>query len=633
MPSYSGVWSLPAVYQAVAQGLWPFSPTNGPIGLFGGGIVSGAGTNTIDRVVIPSTGNASDFGDLLSATYQLAGCGSSVRGIFVGGTVAGSYVNVISYVTFAAAGNAVDFGDLISGGSGAYLSACSNYVRGVISSPYDGSDGQGSNVIQYITIASTGNATDFGDLSAKMYATSSSASDTRGLIGTQLRAGLTSNSIDYVTIASAGNSLDFGDLTVARYAGSSSASSTRSIFGGGTTGSASNIIDYVTIASIGNATDFGDLSAAVYALTSCASDTRSLFGGGYTGSVSRNVIEYVTIASTGNVTDFGDLSAANYYLASCSNAASAVQPTPTSAQIGMFLGGSLAGSNSYQITYVNIATTGNAYMWGSLASPYNPASGPSAVASSTRAVVGGGATSVEGYTNTIQYLTFSTFGDASDFGDLLGRTINLTSLSNSTRGVFAGGEPVSGGRQNVIQYVTIASVGNATDFGDLTERVEGPASCSSTTRGLVAGGVRYLASETNTIGYITIASTGDATDFGDLTVARNYFNCGGSYGTRGIFSGGQLAQSSASSSNVVDYVTIASVGNATDFGDLTIARQGCTTTSSTVRAITCGGFTGSTNYNIIDYVTIASTGNSIDFGDLVETIRYFASCSNAHGGL
>ena len=40
-------------------------------------------------------------------------------------------------------------------------------------------------------------------------------------------------------------------------------------------------------------------------------------------------------------------------------------------------------------------------------------------------------------------------------------------------------------------------------------------------------------------------------------------------GFRGLFAGG----TSPTNSNVIDYINIASAGNATDFGDLTLARQ------------------------------------------------------------
>ena len=38
-------------------------------------------------------------------------------------------------------------------------------------------------------------------------------------------------------------------------------------------------------------------------------------------------------------------------------------------------------------------------------------------------------------------------------------------------------------------------------------------------------------------------------------------------------------------------------------------------------------------YNVIDYVTIATTGNAIDFGDLLSANGITEACSDNHGGL
>jgi hypothetical protein len=69
--------------------------------------------------------------------------------------------------------------------------------------------------------------------------------------------------------------------------------------------------------------------------------------------------------------------------------------------------------------------------------------------------------------------------------------------------------------------------------------------------------------------YITIATTGNATDFGDLDTAIDTGSAT-SNNTRGIFSGGN---SNPGTCNVIQYVTIDTTGNATDFGDLTHDRQ------------------------------------------------------------
>ena len=130
--------------------------------------------------------------------------------------------------------------------------------------------------------------------------------------------------------------------------------------------------------------------------------------------------------------------------------------------------------------------------------------------------------------------------------------------------------------------------------------------------------------------YVTIASTGDFTDFGDRTVAAEIFN-GGSSSTRGIFAGG-YGGSPAAILNIIDYITIASTGDSTDFGDLTEARQETTGVSNRIRGVWGAGGAPS-NVNTMDYVTIASTGDAADFGDLQATAAQIGSCSDSHGGL
>jgi len=118
------------------------------------------------------------------------------------------------------------------------------------------------------------------------------------------------NLIDYVTIASTGNSSDFGDLSIARDSAPTGVTNgTRGAFGGGTGGSPSanqDVIDYINIASTGNASDFGDLTAGVAYARGNSDGTKGVWAGGDIDSYS-NVIEYITISTTGNASDFGDL--------------------------------------------------------------------------------------------------------------------------------------------------------------------------------------------------------------------------------------------------------------------------------------------------------------------------------------
>lgn len=296
-----------------------FSPSN-PIGLFAGGTGSSPEYNVIDKVTISTLGNATDFGDLTIARAYLCAFSSSTRAVFAGGKLqSGDFApyNVIDYCTFATSGNATDFGDLLNKFDSS--AGFSNATRGIVADGYD--NNSSSNVIQYVTIATTGNATDFGDLIIVGSGQATGlASSTRGIYAGGIVSGSFTNIIQYVTIASTGNATDFGDLLTAtgRIAGLSS--STRGVFAGGTTGAGDiNVIQYITIATTGDSIDFGDLTTVWSRPVGASSLTRGLIGGGVKNSSTTNVIEYITIATTGNSADFGDLTVARSNLSACSS--------------------------------------------------------------------------------------------------------------------------------------------------------------------------------------------------------------------------------------------------------------------------------------------------------------------------
>ena len=102
------------------------------------------------------------------------------------------------------------------------------------------------------------------------------------------------------------------------------------------------------------------------------------------------------------------------------------------------------------------------------------------------------------------------------------------------------------------------------------------------------------------------------------------------YGGRGLHAGGDTG----SDVNVIDYITIASPGNATDFGDLTEARDHLGACSNGKRGVFMGGNPSSPGYsNVIDYITIATIGNAVDFGDLTAATKEVCACSNGTRGV
>ena len=141
------------------------------------------------------------------------------------------------------------------------------------------SDNSASGVIDYVTVASKGDALDFGDLTqVRRWVFGAVASSTRGVWAGGLSP--LTDTIDFVTIATKGNALDFGNQldSKATYAGVGN--EIRGIFGGGNpeaSASKTDGIDYITIASKGNSQDFGNLLSATASLCGAASPTRGLF--------------------------------------------------------------------------------------------------------------------------------------------------------------------------------------------------------------------------------------------------------------------------------------------------------------------------------------------------------------------
>ena len=181
MPSYSGVWTLTAQYQAKGSGNWPFPPPllTGSVAVFAGQQANKL-VSTSEYINISSLSNSANFGDLLNPWGNWGTCASTTRGLFSGEVFSS---NVIQYITIATAGNAIDFGDLTRGRE-YHSGGCNSTTRGVFA-PSQGSNNE-SNVIDYVTIATTGNATDFGDTTILAYETSSASSQTRGIIAVEL---------------------------------------------------------------------------------------------------------------------------------------------------------------------------------------------------------------------------------------------------------------------------------------------------------------------------------------------------------------------------------------------------------------------------------------------------------------
>ena len=279
------------------------------------------------------------------------------RGLLLGGysTSPAGHVSTIQSIEIQSFGNTQDFGDLTSIRSG--VGAVSSKTRAV--SCGGGSDTPADytsvNTCEFVTIASSSNTTDFGDLTVTRTPYKASSNDTRGIIFGGYAHPANLNVIDFITIATAGNATDFGDeLNTNGGGGGSCSSLTRGFIAGG--GPVNNIISFVTIATTGNAQDFGDLLDEVRGCGGCSNNTRGVFAGGAAPSDGTNIINFITMSSAGNATDFGDL-----------NTTEKIANRGTSNSIrGLFCGGYDGATFVNSISAITIATTGNAVDFGDI---------------------------------------------------------------------------------------------------------------------------------------------------------------------------------------------------------------------------------------------------------------------------
>lgn len=225
-------------------------------------------------------------------------------------------------------------------------------------------------------------------------------------------------------------------------------------------------------------------------------------------------------------------------------------------------------------------------------------------------------------TNQAQYITFATIGSAGDFCDMIGQADDRYSCSDGNRGICSGG-----GQDKIsIEYTEISTKSNGADFGDLNENRAGHCSTNDDTYA-----VNWGSSENNgrtNLDYITIQTTGNATNFGNtMEWSNNDGNQGGavrylmqglsSDQGRGIAGGGhKQTGNNVQFSTQIEYIVHTTTGNGQDFGDLTVG--GNTLTKGNVANSTRGVFcTGSDNRTkLMDYITFDTAGNATTFGSL-----------------
>ena len=250
--------------------------------------------------------------------------------------------------------------------------------------------------------------------------------------------------------------------------------------------------------------------------------------------------------------------------------------------------------------------------------------------SSTRGVFKQGRDS-PGFSPNIEFVTFSSLGGVTDFGIDNGVSQDSSASSaDNTRGIFGNGTAYD----KKIQFITLASTGDTTEFGELLSGryMGGGAGGASQTRGFFFGGLSTPGIGLNPLGEkiietVTFASGGEATKFGELTVGRRSI-VAVTNATRAVSCSGD-----SPATNTMDFITMATEGNATDFGDIANQANGYGAGGSTQTRGVITGCSPSPNGTPIDFITFSTTGNATDFGDTTYNSYLNGACSDSHGGL
>ena len=295
-------------YSASASGSGAFGDRGFRIGYYD---TSNTISNNIEYWDISaSSGNAVDFGDLTRSHYRGMAASSADYVYTIGGYTAfgSTAVNVIDRFATATTGNATDVGDTVVSNVFDGTAEASISAGRVVYC--DGKYQNNNTTIEYFAFGSSVTAADFGDQNVAVYQMGSAANETRKLIAGGYTTSAATNAIQYITMATTGNAADFGDLThgaTYRNFGAGTGGQDKAIFGDGTSGGYSSAnMQYVDITTTGNANDHGDLHTGSAINTGLCNATKAHVVGGYNGA-SINNIQQFTMATTANATDYGDL--------------------------------------------------------------------------------------------------------------------------------------------------------------------------------------------------------------------------------------------------------------------------------------------------------------------------------------
>ena len=222
--------------------------------------------------------------------------------------------------------------------------------------------------------------------------------------------------------------------------------------------------------------------------------------------------------------------------------------------------------------------------------------------------LGGGEPAV----NTVGKYSFTSDGNSSSVGTLTSARFEVAGVSSATHSYAGGGYGATGG---VIDKMPFASDGGSSDVGDMSSDGD-RAGCHSSTYGYGIGGKRFSPSPQGIVDKIdkfALASDGNASDIGNMSVAR-YILAANSSQTHGYGLGGSNAIPAFEPTwqNIIDKFPFASDANATDVGNLLFNGTWFSGSSSSTHGYLANS--GQTT-NVIQKHSFASDGDSSDIAN------------------
>ena len=281
-------------------------------------------------------------------------------------------------------------------------------------------------ITEFVQVSTQGNSIDFGRLTNSLYGSASASSSTRGMVmgGWGPTPGSPGQDLDveYITMASKGDAIDFGADNSGGWGSQGASDSVRALSAGGGYPAATTDIDMFIFSTVGSHVDYADITATrARGDRAACSPVRGVFTGGYGPTI--KTYDTKLTATTGNTTDFGDMMFGDR-LASC----------VSDHTRGVVSGSYNTDASKYgeQSETITIASTGVAVHFGEMV--VKSCGARAATQNMVRGLFCGGSTSPT-QTNGIDMITIQTSGDATDFGDLTRATHSLCGMCDSHGGL------------------------------------------------------------------------------------------------------------------------------------------------------------------------------------------------------